>query len=65
MLKSTRCVLVTILGVVLVFGCDTGTQVCKDDASTIAKKIKDNLKYLLEETTKLDLLRVLHMALIF
>ena len=56
--RSIRCVLTTVLGVILVFACDPETQVCKDEARAISIDIRDNLYYLLSNTTKIDLLKV-------
>ena len=58
MLKTTRCVLVTVLGIVLVFGCDPSAQICSNESITIARQIKDKLMEILKTTTQLDYLRV-------
>jgi hypothetical protein len=62
MLRITRCVLVTILGTVLVFGCDPGPdmalQICNSKAVAMAKEITDRLMQILANTTKLDYLKV-------
>ncbi|XP_063673879.1 voltage-dependent calcium channel subunit alpha-2/delta-2-like isoform X1 [Bolinopsis microptera] len=57
MLKTTRCVLVTVLGIVLVFGCDPSAQICSNESITIARQIKDKLMEILKTTTQLDYLR--------
>ena len=59
MLKTSRCVLVTILGMVLVFGCDpSAMQICNSKSVRIAHDITDRLMEILSKTTKLDYLKV-------
>ncbi|KAL5257739.1 hypothetical protein ACHWQZ_G012604 [Mnemiopsis leidyi] len=58
MLKTSRCVLVTILGMVLVFGCDpSAMQICNSRSVKIAQDITDRLMEILGKTTKLDYLK--------